>query len=151
MLKLTRRGAVAAFAAALGSVRAGATPTLPKMTITKDPTCGCCEGWAEHVKSAGFPVEIAEVSDINRVKVRVGIPSNLYACHTAQVAGYLLEGHVPASTIKRLLFERPKVRGLAVRGMPVGSPGMEAEGAEPETYDVVAFGPDGQFRFARYR
>jgi hypothetical protein len=151
MLKLTRRGAVAAFAAALVPVRAGATATLPKITITKDPTCGCCSGWAEHVKLAGFPVEIAEVSDINRVKVRLGIPTNLYACHTAEVEGYLLEGHVPASTIKRLLFERPKVRGLAVRGMPVGSPGMEVEGAEPETYDVIVFGSNGQSRYARFK
>ena len=79
------------------------------------------------------------------------MPRELGACHTAEVDGYVIEGHVPASAIKRLLGERPPVRGLAVPGMPVGSPGMEVQGAEPETYDVIAFGPDGQSRFARFK
>lgn len=122
-----------------------------KIVVHKDPTCGCCTGWVEHVRAAGFPVEVSGVSDINRVKVRLGIPSNLYACHTAEVDGYVIEGHVPASAVKRLLVERPKVKGLAVRGMPLGSPGMEVEGAEPETYDVVAFRSEGQSPFARFK
>jgi hypothetical protein len=144
MTMLTRRGFVAALAAAPGIGAAG----LPKITVTKDPTCGCCAGWTEHVRAAGFPVE---TNELNRVKVRLGVPSNLAACHTAEVDGYVVEGHVPATTIKRLLAERPAVKGLAVRGMPVGSPGMEVEGAEPETYDVIAFGSNGEFKFARFR
>jgi hypothetical protein len=144
MTMLTRRGFVAALAAAPGIGAAG----LPKITVTKEPTCGCCAGWTEHVRAAGFPVE---TNELNRVKVRLGVPSNLAACHTAEVDGYVVEGHVPATTIKRLLAERPAVKGLAVRGMPVGSPGMEVEGAEPETYDVIAFGSNGEFKFARFR
>ena len=147
MTMLTRRGFVAALAAAPSLAAA----SLPKITVTKDPTCGCCAGWAEHVRAAGFPVEVVETSELNRVKVRLGVPRNLAACHTAEVDGYVVEGHVPAGAIKRLLVERPQVKGLAVPGMPAGSPGMEVPGAEPETYDVIAFGPAGERRFARYR
>jgi hypothetical protein len=100
---------------------------------------------------AGFPVEVTENAEVNRLKVRLGVPRSLVSCHTAQVDGYVIEGHVPASAIKRLLAERPKGKGLAVPGMPVGSPGMEMEGMQPETYDVVLFGPSGQRTFARFR
>ena len=147
MMTLSRRGFLAALAAA---PTVGAA-SLPKITITKDPSCGCCTGWTEHVRAAGFATEVVDTSELNRVKVRLGVPAHLYACHTAEVDGYVIEGHVPAPTIKRLLAERPNVKGLAVRGMPVGSPGMEVAGAEPETYDVIAFGPDGESRFERYR
>jgi hypothetical protein len=129
----------------------GAATSLPKITVAKDPTCSCCAGWTEHVRAAGFSVEVVETNELNRVKVRLGVPSNLAACHTAEVDGYVIEGHVPASTIKRLLAERPAVKGLAVRGMPIGSPGMEVEGTQPETYDVIAFGPGGQSPYARFR
>ena len=143
MTVLTRRG----FLAALAVAPAVGAASLPKLTVTKDPTCGCCAGWTEHVRAAGFPVEVVETSELNRVKVRLGVPAHLAACHT----GYVIEGHVPAATIKRLLAERPAAKGLAVRGMPIGSPGMEVEGAEPETYDVIAFGPSGETRYARYK
>ena len=92
-----------------------------------------------------------ESGELNRIKVRLGVPSNLAACHTAEIDGYVVEGHVPASAIKRLLAERPDVKGLAVPGMPVGSPGMEVEGSPPETFEVIAFGPVGQAPFARFR
>ena len=85
------------------------------------------------------------------MKVRLGVPSKLVACHTGEVAGYVLEGHVPAGAIKRLLAEKPAAKGLAVPGMPAGSPGMEVEGMEPETFEVILFGPSGQRTFARYR
>jgi hypothetical protein len=124
---------------------------LPKVAVTKDPNCGCCGGWVEHLKGAAFPVEVSEATDVNRVKVRLGVPQALAACHTAEVDGYVIEGHVPAPAIKRLLAERPQAKGLAVPGMPVGSPGMEVEGSEPETYSVVLFGPSGQRTFARFR
>jgi hypothetical protein len=93
---------------------------------------------------------VIETSELNRVKVRLGVPQVLASCHTAEVAGYVIEGHVPAGAIKRLLAEKLQAR-LAVPGMPVGSPGMEVEGTAPETYEVVPFGPAGQRTFARYR
>src|SRR3712207_3669316 len=142
----TRRSVFAALAGAslIAAERARAAATRPKLTVTKDPTCGCCAGWAEHVRAAGFPVEVGEGSELTRGKARLGVPGNPAACHTAEVDGYVIEGHVPAKAIERLLAERPPVRGLAVPGMPVGSPGMEVEGTPPETFDVIAFGPDGQ-------
>ncbi|HEX2555887.1 MAG TPA: DUF411 domain-containing protein [Microvirga sp.] len=146
----TRRAILAGTGAVLlaGSARAQA---LPRVVVTKDPTCGCCAAWAEHLRGAGFPVEVVETAEIGRVKTRLGVPSALASCHTAEVGGYVVEGHVPAAEIRRLLAERPAARGLAVPGMPMGSPGMEMEGMEPDTYEVVLFGPSGQRRFARYR
>jgi hypothetical protein len=94
---------------------------------------------------------MVETAELNRVKARLGVPPSLAACHTAEVAGYVVEGHVPAGAIKRLLAERPDAKGLAVPGMPIGSQGMEVEGAAPETYEVMLFGPAGQRPFARYR
>lgn len=88
---------------------------------------------------------------MNRVKARLGVPQDLASCHTAEIGGYLIEGHVPADSIKRLLIEKPSAKGLAVPGMPAGSPGMEAAGMEPETFEVVLFGPSGQRSFARYQ
>ena len=85
------------------------------------------------------------------MKVRLGVPRDLASCHTAQVGGYVVEGHVPAGALKRLLAERPQGTGLAVPGMPAGSPGMEVEGMEPDTYDVILFGQDRRSTFARYR
>jgi hypothetical protein len=123
---------------------------LPKIVVSKDPTCGCCTGWVEHLRQAGFSADVIETSEINRVKVRLGVPQDLASCHTAEIGGYVVEGHVPADAIKRLLAERPAAKGLAVAGMPTGSPGMEIEGVAPETYEVVLFGPSGRTTFARY-
>ena len=150
----TRRGlligAVQA-AAAFGSLRLSvAAETLPGMVVTRDPNCGCCGNWIEHVKAAGFPVEVVEVPDVAPLKARLGVPDALASCHTAEIGGYVVEGHVPAEAIKRLLAERPKVTGLAVAGMPVGSPGMEVPGQAPDTYDVVVFSAGRQNVFARY-
>jgi hypothetical protein len=145
----TRRGVC------LGLVLAGAAPAraadLPRVVVTKDPSCGCCRAWAEHVRAAGFPIEVVESAGVGRLKARLGVPQDLAGCHTAEVGGYVVEGHVPAAAIRRLLEERPAAIGLAVPGMPVGSPGMEVEGSPPETYEVVLFGPSGRRRFARYR
>ncbi|WP_114946382.1 DUF411 domain-containing protein [Microvirga calopogonii] len=124
---------------------------LPKVVVSKDPSCGCCSGWVDHLKAAGFPVEVHETAEINRVKVRLDVPDDLASCHTAEVGGYVIEGHVPADAIKRLLIEKPQAKGLAVPGMPVGSPGMEVPGVENDTYEVVLFGPSGQKTFARYQ
>ena len=123
----------------------------PKIVVTKDPSCGCCGGWVDHLRASGFTADVIESSELNRIKVRLGIPQDLASCHTAEVEGYVIEGHVPASAIKRLLAERPNAKGLAVPGMPVGSPGMEVEGSAPETYEVVLFGSSGRRTFARFR
>ena len=144
------------FAAALGAAVVIAPSQIvfaagPKIAVTRDPGCGCCEAWADHLKANGFAVTIVDDPKINRLKAKLGVPSDLASCHTAEVEGYVVEGHVPAGAIKRLLAQRPKVKGLAVPGMPVGSPGMEVEGRPPDTYSVMAFGPSGKTVFARYK
>ncbi|TQI73741.1 hypothetical protein FHT98_1478 [Bosea sp. AK1] len=128
-----------------------AAEALPKMTVTRDPNCGCCGNWVAHVRTAGFPVEVIEVADVAPLKTRLGVPDALASCHTAEIGGYVVEGHVPAEAIKRLLAERPKATGLAVAGMPVGSPGMEVHGQAPDGYEVVIFSAGRQNIFARYR
>ncbi len=148
----TRRALALAFLApALAPAGRARAAGLPPLVVYKDPSCGCCAGWAEHVRAAGFPVEIVETDSLNRVKARLGVPQDLAGCHTAEVGGYVVEGHVPATAIRRLLDEAPAATGLAVPGMPVGSPGMEVEGSPPDEYDVVLFGPSGRRRFARFR
>lgn len=129
----------------------GRAEALPLVTVTKDPSCGCCSGWAAHVEAAGFPVRVIESDDVFSLKQRLGVPEDLASCHTAEVDGYVIEGHVPASALRRLLAERPVATGLAVPGMPAGSPGMEVPGVEPEPYDVVLFGPAGQEAFMQFR
>ncbi len=151
MLLLNRRAflmSLASGVAAAGLPQAFAAQ--PKITVTKDPTCGCCTAWATHLRENGFDVALIDNPQINRVKAKLGVPSALASCHTAETEGFVIEGHVPADAIHRLLRDRPKVRGLAVPGMPIGSPGMEVEGTPPEIYSVIAFGPGSQFVFARY-
>lgn len=128
-----------------------AAEALPRMTVTRDPACGCCGGWIAHVKAAGFSVDEIQSDDVAPLKTKLGVPLELSSCHTAEISGYAIEGHVPADAIKRLLAEKPTAKGLAVGGMPTGSPGMEVEGSPPDTYDVVLFAADGQRVFARYR
>jgi hypothetical protein len=140
-LSLTRRSALVAIASLLQAPAAFAARE-PSITVHKDPSCGCCSGWVKHLHNAGFVTKVLETKDIDAVKKRLGVPDDLAACHTAEVAGYVIEGHVPAAALKRFLAEKPNARGLAVPGMPMGSPGME--GGRPEKYDVVLFGPDGQ-------
>lgn len=123
----------------------------PLVTVYKDPSCSCCSAWADHIARTGFPTKIVEEPRMNAIKVRLGIPSALWSCHTAEVEDYLLEGHVPATALARLLAARPSVRGIAVAGMPVGSPGMDVAGMEPETYDVMAFGSQPPSLFMRFR
>ena len=122
----------------------------PLVTIYKDPSCGCCGAWADHIAKAGFPTKTVEESRMNATKVRLGIPSALWSCHTAEVRDYLLEGHVPAAALVRLLETGPSVSGIAVAGMPVGSPGMEVAGMEPDIYDVMAFGSAAPSVFMRF-
>jgi hypothetical protein len=121
-----------------------------KLVVYKSPTCGCCESWVEHMRDAGFEVEIHDVDDVNPVKSEHGVDRRLAACHTAIIDGYVIEGHVPAQDVVQLLAERPAVLGLAVPGMPAGSPGMELPNpAQHQDYQVLAF--DGRGRTAVFR
>jgi hypothetical protein len=116
-----------------------------EVTLHKDPGCGCCGQWAEHMRANGFTVKEIDTNAMAEVKRAAGVPQALGSCHTARVGGYVIEGHVPAADVRRLLAERPKVVGLAAPGMPMGSPGME--GPYPsDRYDVVSFDADGNAR-----
>ncbi len=119
------------------------------ITVNKTPWCGCCTKWVDHLRDNGFEVEVHEHENLTPVRQSLGVPDELMSCHTAEVEGYTLEGHVPAQEIHRLLAERPEAIGLSVPGMPMGSPGMETP-YEPDTYDVVLFAEDGTETFARY-
>ncbi|WP_213289196.1 DUF411 domain-containing protein [Bradyrhizobium sp. sGM-13] len=146
---IARRSLLGAIAAMLaGRTIASAAAANPVVAVYKDPNCGCCSGWADHLRASGFPVEVHEAADLAPVKQQHGIPLELAACHTAIVSGYAIEGHVPALAIQRLLADRPNAKGLAVPGMPVGSPGME--GGAPQPYTVVLFGPAGQAPYMRF-
>jgi len=121
-----------------------------QVQVYKTPTCGCCTKWIEHLERAGFAVTATDLPDLAAVKREHGVPAHLASCHTALVEGYVVEGHVPAADLQRLLRERPDARGLAVPGMPHGSPGMEGP-RPPEPYDVLLFGADGATRvFSRH-
>lgn len=123
----------------------------PSFTMHRDPQCGCCEAWADHV-SGKMDARVATVdeADMGAFKDGHDVPQDLRSCHTMTVAGYVIEGHVPAEAIEKLLRERPQgVEGLAVAGMPLGSPGMEM-GGQSQPYDVIAFGSEGRTVFARY-
>jgi hypothetical protein len=114
----------------------------PVVTVYKDPFCGCCEAWVKHLRANGFEVNVHEVENMDQYKRTQGVPDKLKSCHTAVVNGYTIEGHVPAAEIQRLLKEHPKAKGLAVPGMPVGSPGMES-GSTIQRYAVLLFNTDG--------
>jgi hypothetical protein len=114
----------------------------------KSPYCGCCAGWVEHMTASGFAVTVHEVADVAPHRERLGIPAALASCHSAEVGGYAIEGHVPAGDVQRLLNERPKARGLAVPAMVPGSPGMSGA---PVPYQTLLFSSDGRFTvFARH-
>ena len=127
-----------------------AAEALPTVKVYKTPTCGCCSNWVDHMKASGFKVVTQDMNDVTPHKQRLGVPPAMGSCHTAEVAGYLIEGHVPAADVKRLLVERPKARGLAVPGMPIGSPGMEMDGRR-DRYDTLLVRRDGTTEvFARH-
>jgi len=124
---------------------------LPQVTAYRTASCGCCKGWLQHMRANGFQVRDVVVADLSAIKRRLGIPAQLSSCHTAQVAGFALEGHITASDVKLLLRKHPTVAGIAVPGMPLGSPGMEsAYGKEPFT--VMTFTRDGRIQpFSKHR
>jgi hypothetical protein len=116
--------------------------------VYRSPSCGCCGMWADHLRANGYEVVVQDVDDLSGFKQMAGVPDHLQACHTATVEGYLIEGHVPAVAIDRLLEQRPDVRGLAVPGMPAGSPGMPS--ANPDRYHVLTFGDGSDEVFATF-
>lgn len=116
---------------------------LPRVLVHKSPTCGCCGLWVEHLRRSGFTVEVRNEHDVNPTKERLGVPYGKGSCHTAEVGGYFIEGHVPAEDIKRLLAERPAGKGLTLPGMPAGSPGMEMPDGRKQAFEVELVTPTG--------
>jgi hypothetical protein len=151
MLTLPRRRLLGGLAA-LGTCLA--LPLLParaagRLEVHKARGCGCCDMWADHLRAHGFACDVTEHVDLEPIKARLGVPDALRSCHTALLEGYVVEGHVPAMALERLLRERPAIAGLAVPGMPAGSPGMPSD--RPEAFTVVAFAADGrQESFMRF-
>lgn len=132
----------AAAAGGCGASEGGGSPAAQELiTVYRSPSCGCCGRWVNHLREQGFAVEVHEVARLNPIRERLGVPAKLASCHTAQVGDYVIEGHVPAGDIRRLLAQRPAGRGLAVPGMPVGSPGME-QGEARDPYQVLLFGAE---------
>lgn len=143
------RALAAALALAMPAVAMAAGP----IAMHRDPSCGCCEKWAAQVKAQfGRQVRIIDDAQRGAFAKRAGVPADLASCHTAIIDGMAFEGHVPVADMKRVLAERPKgVTGLAVAGMPMGSPGMEMAGMKAQAFDVIAFGPGGRRVFAHHR
>jgi hypothetical protein len=129
-------------ATAAAAIRPAPAAPLPKVVVYKSASCGCCSKWVDYIKAAGFPVEVHDVDDIGEIAAASGVPSALGSCHTALVQGYVIEGHVPADLIQKLLTEKPKLAGLSVPGMVVGSPGMDGNPAQK--YDVVSWTSAGK-------
>jgi len=151
---IARTAATALSGAAMTTLlpRIGAAASKPTpITVYKDPSCGCCKNWVEHLRANGFAPEVHDRSDMDALKDSLGVPTAVRSCHTGVVGRYVIEGHVPAADVKQLLATKPaKTVGLAVPGMPAGSPGMEM-GARVDRYDVIAFAPGGATRvFARH-
>jgi hypothetical protein len=143
MRKILTAGVVAA-TVSLGGYVAAQRPA-PMVEVFKSPTCGCCANWVKHLEANGFRTKVTDVEDMTTVKTRHGVPGRVQSCHTGIVDGYVLEGHVPAADVRRLLSERPAaVVGVAVPGMPLGSPGMEVPGNTVQPYDVLTFDKQGQ-------
>lgn len=149
---MKRRHILTALAAgaAAAAMPVFAANQLPLVEVFKSPTCGCCGAWVDHLKAAGFPVKVVEVDDTTATRKRYGLPDKFGSCHTGIVSGYVVEGHVPAAEVKRLLAAKPAAIGLTVPGMPVGSPGMEY-GDRRDPYDVFLVDKGGRETvFAHY-
>jgi len=116
----------------------------PLLTVYKSSTCGCCVNWVEHMKANGFEVKAIDVDDIDKVKQEHGVPASAASCHTGIVNGYVVEGHVPADAVLKMLHDKPAIAGIAVPGMPVGAPGMEVPGAPKQPYTIVSFDKSGK-------
>jgi hypothetical protein len=147
MMSLTRRAAIVAILLATAVSHSAVAQTKaaaakPHLTVYKSPTCGCCTKWVEQMQASGFTATVTNMDDVSPIKIKHGLSPRLWSCHTTLVGGYVIEGHVPATDIKRLLKERPAIVGLAAPGMPAGSPGMDVPNSPP--YDVVSFDKTGK-------
>jgi hypothetical protein len=127
-----------------GNVWTAAQSAKPQMTVYKSATCGCCSKWIEHMQANGFEVKSVDVDDIDKVKRDNGVPQSAASCHTGLVNGYIVEGHVPADAVLKMLKDKPSIAGIAVPGMPMGSPGMEVPSGQKDKYDIVAFDKSGK-------
>ena len=130
-------------------VTSAAASKASEITVYRDPSCSCCEGWMKHLTAQGFQPRNVLTSEIYTLKQQYGVPDDLASCHTAVINGYIIEGHVPAADIKRLLAEKPDVAGLTVPGMPIGTPGMES-GDVREPFTVFSFDKQGSTKFKQY-
>ncbi len=134
---------LAGIALVIGGLLANQPSSIAEeIVVYKSPTCGCCTKWVDHLEDNGFSVKVHNRNNMGPIKAELGVPRHLQSCHTAKVGGYVVEGHVPADEIARLLKEKPQVRGLSVPGMPMGSPGME--GPRKDTYEVLAIQDNGK-------
>ena len=131
---------IAAFLSLLAPAVWAAAP-LPTVTVYKNPSCGCCGKWVEHMKASGFPMVTIDTENVAAHKARLGVPVAMGSCHTAEVGGYLVEGHVPAADVQRLLAEKPRAKGLVSPGMPQSAPGMDIAGKVP--YEILLVAKDG--------
>ena len=153
MAELIHRRTFLAGALALAAFPAHAAPPPGGFVMWHSPGCGCCLEWRKRVQTAfGAPLPIVEVPDMHRVKAAQGVPEGLHSCHTALIGGYVVEGHVPPADIQRLIRSRNRlIKGLAVPGMPMGSPGMDVGTTQRQPYQVIAFAPNGRRAvFAKY-
>ncbi|MEB3343420.1 DUF411 domain-containing protein [Okeania sp.] len=130
-----------------GSPTTNLAPEALNITVYRTPTCGCCKGWVEHIQKNGFQVTdiVKPESEIQTIRQKYNLPSDLTSCHTSEIGGYLVEGHIPVADVKRLIAQKPDVAGISVPGMPIGTPGMEM-GDRQQSFDVFAFEKDGQTR-----
>lgn len=141
---MNRRQALLGLCALPALAHVATAATTPTVVVNKTPTCGCCAIWVKHLQAAGFTVQVHDLDNLGPIKERVGVPFGMGSCHTAEVDGYFVEGHVPAEDIKRLLREKPAAKGLTVPGMPAGSPGMEVASGRVDRYEVLLVGKDGK-------
>lgn len=126
------------------NLQAEETAVPGEMTVYRSPSCGCCENWLDHVKESGIKIKEVVTDDLQAIKTKLGLPDKLASCHTAVIDGYVIEGHVPAADIQRLLQTKPKILGISAPGMPMGSPGMEV-GNKKDEYEVKSFDKEGHF------
>ena len=119
-------------------------PAPIPMAVYKSPSCGCCAKWVDYMKARGFDPKVQDVENIGALKQKLGVRPDYSSCHTSEIGGYVVEGHVPAEAVQRLLKERPKIAGIAVPNMPAGSPGMEVPDGRKDPYNILAFTSDGR-------
>ena len=143
-LTLALASMVLAQPASSAQQKEAAGPKIP-ISVWKTRTCGCCSLWVDHMRANGFDVKVQDVDNLEAIKRKLGVSPGLSSCHTAQTGRYVIEGHIPADVVRRLLKERPTtIAGLAVPGMPLGSPGMEVPGGQRQPYAILTFDKNGQ-------